>query len=228
MVRAANSARPGFVLIRQPEREAIFATGEVTAPETPPVHDRCGGPRERLHCLRLGGPRSGGALPRHGHPLLGEPRRHRIRVALRPGAPSWRWRRFAPRRWWLGRIQRRIRRVGRLVVGTDGRSVLADALPSGERLRAVAVDLPAAGRIGWRVARQALRLVRLIRPEGANALLSFGGMVPRHPRCRVIAFVSNPLAYEGPRGIGNAIRRRAIARTARRSHRVYVPSQWMA
>ena len=90
------------------------------------------------------------------------------------------------------------------------------------------MDLPAAGRIGWRVAWQALRLVRLIRSEGANALLSFGGMVPRHPRCRVIAFVSNPLAYEGPRGIGNEIRRRAIARTARRSHRVYAPSQWMA
>jgi glycosyltransferase involved in cell wall biosynthesis len=53
-------------------------------------------------------------------------------------------------------------------------------------------------------------------------------MVPRHPRCRVISLASNPLAYERPWRIGNVIRRRAIARTTRRCHRLYVPSRAMA
>jgi glycosyltransferase involved in cell wall biosynthesis len=118
--------------------------------------------------------------------------------------------------------------VARLSVVYDGSSVLAGALPYDDRLRTVAVDLPTRGRIAWRVAWQVARLGALIRSERADALLCFGGMLARHPRCRVISFVSNALAYEQPRGVGNAIRRGAIARTARRSHQVYAPSQAMA
>jgi glycosyltransferase involved in cell wall biosynthesis len=118
--------------------------------------------------------------------------------------------------------------VARVVVIAERGSMVEAALREHPRLETVPVDIPGTGRIGWRAAWQAARLPALIDSERADALLSFSGIVPRQPRCRVISVVLNPIAFEGPWRLGDAIRRWAIARTAGRGHRLYVPSQAMA
>src|SRR4051812_33662373 len=118
--------------------------------------------------------------------------------------------------------------VARVVVLAERDSVALRELEASGRLRLIHLDVPAHGRVPWRVGWEAARLPSLVAAEGADALLSFSGMVPRHPPCRIIALVSNPGPYLQPWRIGNVVRRHAIARTARRAHRLYVPSRAMA
>jgi glycosyltransferase involved in cell wall biosynthesis len=118
--------------------------------------------------------------------------------------------------------------VAELVVLAESDSIVATGLEPRPRLRLIAVGLPKrlglAGRVGW----EAARLPRLTATEGADALLTFSGMVPRHPACRIISLVSQPRPFERRGSLKRLLQRWAITRTARRAHRLYVPSQAMA
>ena len=118
--------------------------------------------------------------------------------------------------------------VARVVVVAESGSIVEAGLEPGPRLRVVPVKLPArlglAGRVAWETAR----LPGIAATERADAVLTFSGMVPRHPSCRVISLVSQPRPFERRGSIKRLLQRRAIARTARRAHRLYVPSRAMA
>jgi glycosyltransferase involved in cell wall biosynthesis len=77
-------------------------------------------------------------------------------------------------------------------------------------------------RLGW----TALRLPAMAEKLEADALLSFSGILPRHPSRPVISLVSSSVPFEAGASRRN-LRRLAIARTVRRSSVVYVPSRHM-
>lgn len=114
--------------------------------------------------------------------------------------------------------------VARIVLLAEADSVILRELDAGPRLRLIRLPVPGPARLAWRAAWEAARLPALLAAEHADALLSFSGMIPRHPRCSVISLVSNPAPYQPPWTFWNRVRRRAIARTTRRADRVYVPT----
>jgi glycosyltransferase involved in cell wall biosynthesis len=118
--------------------------------------------------------------------------------------------------------------VARLVVLAESDSVVVRELRPGPRLKIIRLPVPGPGRLVWRAAWETVRLPGLLAAEGADALLTFSGMVPRHPRCRVISLVSNPGPYKPPWTFWNHVRRRLIARTTRRADQLYVPSRAFA
>jgi glycosyltransferase involved in cell wall biosynthesis len=118
--------------------------------------------------------------------------------------------------------------VARVVVVAERGSIIARGLQPGERLALVDVAIPRRPGVAWRAGWEAVRLPGIIAAEQSDVLLSFSGMVPRHPRCRVISLLANPVPFEKRRRSGSIIRRAAIARTARQAHRLYVPTREMA
>jgi glycosyltransferase involved in cell wall biosynthesis len=118
--------------------------------------------------------------------------------------------------------------VGRVLVVAERDSMVERALSATCGVETLAVELRGRGRLARRAAWEAAHLPALVESEGADAVLSLSGMVPRRPRCPVISLLANPVVYERPWHVGNVIRRRAIARTIKRCHQVYVPSAAMA
>ncbi|TML74982.1 MAG: glycosyltransferase family 4 protein [Actinobacteria bacterium] len=118
--------------------------------------------------------------------------------------------------------------IERLVVLAEHDSVVVRDLRPAARLRLIRLAVPARGRVPWRVVWETIRLPRLLESEGADALLTFSGVVPRHPTCRVVSLVSNPGPYKPPWTFWNRVRRHAIARTTRRAQRLHVPSRAFA
>jgi len=118
--------------------------------------------------------------------------------------------------------------VSRVVVLVPEGSIVDRGLAPGPRLLVARVAMPRPLRLARRLAWEAMHLPRITRREGADALLSFSGMVPRHPDCRVISLISQPRPFERRGSLKRLLQRRAIVRTARRAHRVYAPSRAMA
>ncbi len=118
--------------------------------------------------------------------------------------------------------------VARLMVLAESDSVVVRELAPGPRLELMQLAVPGPARLAWRAAWEAVRLPGLLEAQGADALLTFSGMVPRHPRCRVISLVSNPGPYKPPWTFWNRVRRNVIARTTRRADELYVPSRAFA
>jgi glycosyltransferase involved in cell wall biosynthesis len=118
--------------------------------------------------------------------------------------------------------------VSRLVVLAESDSVVMRELRAAPRLELMRLAVPGPARLAWRAAWEAARLPGVLEASGADALLTFSGMVPRHPRCRVISLVSNPGPYKPPWTFWNRVRRHLIARTTRRAHELYVPSHTFA
>ena len=110
------------------------------------------------------------------------------------------------------------------VIAGEGSIVAREARRRGLLLVApsplVAAKLPL--RLGW----TALRLPAIVEKLEADALLSFSGILPRHPSRPVISLVSSSVPFETGASRRN-LRRLAIARTVRRSSAVYVPSRHM-
>jgi glycosyltransferase involved in cell wall biosynthesis len=118
--------------------------------------------------------------------------------------------------------------VVKVVMVAERGSIVERGVRGEAGLRMVCPRLQPRGSIVARAGWEASRLPALVGSEQADALLTFSGMLPRHPRCRVIALLSNPVPFERRRTIGDVLRRKAIARTARRAHRIYTPSREMA
>jgi glycosyltransferase involved in cell wall biosynthesis len=81
-----------------------------------------------------------------------------------------------------------------------------------------------AQRVGW----EALVLPRVLRSHAVDGLLSLSGMLPRRLPCAVVCLQANPVPYEDRGGAGAAVRRAAVARTARGAIATYVPSSHVA
>lgn len=110
------------------------------------------------------------------------------------------------------------------VIAGEGSIVAAEVSRRGMRLlgpsSTVAAMLPT--RLGW----AALRLPAIAERLQADALVSFSGIVPRHPSRPVMSLVSSTVPFE--RGVSRRnLRQLAIDRTLRSSTAVYVPSRHM-
>ena len=101
-----------------------------------------------------------------------------------------------------------------------------------EELRASEIGVIAPPRpppileLPFRLAWEALRLPAIAEKLQADAVLSFSGIVSRHPSRPVLSLVSSSVPFEGRSRTGN-LRRLAIAHTVTRSLAVYVPTRHM-
>jgi glycosyltransferase involved in cell wall biosynthesis len=95
-------------------------------------------------------------------------------------------------------------------------AVTGVALPAGPRLELIR-------RTAW----EGLRLNALVARERCDVVISMSGMLPRHPGCRLICLLYNPVMYEG-RTAANLVRRWAVRRTARQAEYLAAPSRSMA
>jgi glycosyltransferase involved in cell wall biosynthesis len=78
-----------------------------------------------------------------------------------------------------------------------------------------------------RVAWETARLPAFVRHQRFDVLISMSGMVPRNPRCALVAMLANPVMYE-QRTLGTVLRRAAVRRSARFGARLVAPSRLMA
>lgn len=124
--------------------------------------------------------------------------------------------------------------VARRMPGSPGIDRVLVVAPAGSLVEAGLRDTPGVdlltpdlGRrpdIARRVLWEALRLPALAAEEGVVGVLSWSGMLPRSVGKPLVCCLANPVAFEGS-GVGNALRRLAIRRTARRASSLLVPSE---
>jgi glycosyltransferase involved in cell wall biosynthesis len=119
-------------------------------------------------------------------------------------------------------------RAGEVVVVTRHGSIVDRGLSSTAGVQLLRLPALRRSELLHRVGWEALRLPAVIRAYGADGLLTFSGMLPVHPDCRVVSYISNPVPFENGRGVASAVRRIAIARTAHRALAVYVPTRHFA
>lgn len=110
-----------------------------------------------------------------------------------------------------------------VIAGHD--SIVAAGLHA-HGLTLITPPLPPIAELAFRLGWEALRLPTIVRESEADVLLSFSGIVPRHPRRPVVSFVSSSPPFDG-HARRNGLRRIAITRTVRRSAAVYVPTRHM-
>ena len=116
-------------------------------------------------------------------------------------------------------------RVGSLVVVAQRNSLVADGLADtpGVSLRLVRPE--GAGELIRRLIWETLVLPGLA-PARAS-LLTWSGMLPRHPRAAVVSYLANPLMFTGS-SAADKLRRAAAKRTAQRAAAVLVPTTEVA
>lgn len=117
--------------------------------------------------------------------------------------------------------------VERLYVVAEAGSTVARDLEHLPKAELVTVPGARGARIAIRTLWQATRLPRLVRRESADAVVTFTGMLPRHPGCAVFSHLGNPIPFEVPL-VRHRVRRWAIARTTKRAAGVVVSSAGMA
>jgi glycosyltransferase involved in cell wall biosynthesis len=110
------------------------------------------------------------------------------------------------------------------VVVTREGSLVAAGLETMPEVRVLL--LPDGGRfeLAHRVLWEASGLPKLVRREGASAVLSWSGMLPRTVGATVVCYLANPLMFER-RDAGNRLRRWAARRTLGQSSHVLVPTR---
>lgn len=119
-------------------------------------------------------------------------------------------------------------RCASLIIATRKGSIIDRGLIGHPSVHLVRLRSEGRAELAQRVAWEALALPRLLVEKGADAVLTFSGMLPRDPRVPVLSYLANPVPFERRNSAGSAVRRHWIARTSRFARATYVPSHHLA
>lgn len=128
----------------------------------------------------------------------------------------------------LSRLLAKDSRVERVIVIVTCGTIPAKALKDVHDISLLEVSASGVTGIPRRIAWEACRLPGLLRRERASLLVSFSGMLPRHPDCPIVCELLNPVPLHRKRGLGVRTRRWAMRRTAHHSTVTHAPTEAQA
>ena len=106
-------------------------------------------------------------------------------------------------------------------------SIVERGLVDQQGVKCIALSVASRMELIRRIAWEAIRLPTLLAREQFDVVISMSGMLPRPPRCGVMALLFNPVMYERHTA-ADLLRRWAVRRTTSRAEYVAAPSRAMA
>jgi glycosyltransferase involved in cell wall biosynthesis len=119
-------------------------------------------------------------------------------------------------------------RVGRLIVVVTRDTITANGLAYVPDISLLEISASGFGGLPRRLLWETCQLPSLVTQENVSLLVSFSGMLPRHPRCPIVCELLNPVPLRRKRGVGVRLRRWAMRRTARQSTVIHAPTEAQA